>query len=271
MAAASTPPRTRTFKQLLWLGLGVVLLAVGFGASRVEWGPWVHALQAWIEGLGVLGYVAFSAAYILAAVLLIPVWPLSITGGLAFGAWGFAWVPVSATLGAAAAFLISRYFARGRIREWLVHRPRYRAVDEAVGEEGWKIVALLRVSPLVPYNLMNYFCGMTQVCFTPFVLATFLGTIPVSAMYVYLGIVGQAVAGGTMGPLQWTLLGVGLLATVAVTVLITRKVGPKLERSGAPQGDGGHRPAAREPRRGSGPDAPSRGLGHRPGCHTETP
>jgi uncharacterized membrane protein YdjX (TVP38/TMEM64 family) len=211
-----------------------VLAAAAVAASQVEWGPWVQAFRTWIEGLGLWGYLAFTAAYVVAAVLLIPVWPLSITGGLAFGAWGFIWVPISATLGASAAFLISRYFARGKIREWLVHRPRYRAVDEAVGEEGWKIVALLRVSPLVPYNLMNYFCGMTQVCFTPFLLATFFGSIPVAAMYVYLGMIGQAVAGGTMTPLQMGLLVVGLAATVAVTVLITRKVRPKLDRIGVP-------------------------------------
>jgi uncharacterized membrane protein YdjX (TVP38/TMEM64 family) len=84
---------------------------------------------------------------------------------------------------------------------------------------------------------MNYFCGMTQVCFTPYLLATFIGSIPVTAMYVYLGILGQAVAGGTIGPLQWALLGLGLLATVAVTILITRKVRPKLERSGSPKGE----------------------------------
>jgi uncharacterized membrane protein YdjX (TVP38/TMEM64 family) len=105
-------------------------------------------------------------AYILAAVLLIPVWPLSIIGGLAFGLWGFVLVPISATLGSVAAFLISRYIAREKIRERLTHQPAVRAVDEVVAEEGWKVIVLLRLSPLVPYNLTNDFCGsMTGVSF----------------------------------------------------------------------------------------------------------
>jgi uncharacterized membrane protein YdjX (TVP38/TMEM64 family) len=81
---------------------------------------------------------------------------------------------------------------------------------------------------LVPYNLMNYFCGMTRVPFPAYLLATFLGTIPVTAMYVYLGYIGQAVASGSMGWAQWTLLGIGLAATVGLTILITRKIRPKL-------------------------------------------
>src|SRR5215203_4082046 len=89
----------------------------------------------------------------------------------------FVLVPVSATLGAAVAFLISRHFARGKIRDWLAGRPYYRAVDQAIAEEGWKVVALLRLSPLVPYNLMNYFCGMTGVTFPIYLLATFLGSV----------------------------------------------------------------------------------------------
>jgi uncharacterized membrane protein YdjX (TVP38/TMEM64 family) len=215
-------------KRPLWLLLALLLVAAALGVSLLPLGQWVQSLRAWIEGLGPIGFLVFGAAYVLAAVLLIPVWPLSITGGLAFGAWGFVWVPISATLGAAAAFLISRYFARGKIREWIAQRPRYRAVDRAVGEEGWKIVILLRLSPLVPYNLMNYFCGMTRVPFPAYLLATFLGTIPVTAMYVYLGYIGQAVASGSMGWAQWTLLGIGLAATVGLTILITRKIRPKL-------------------------------------------
>ncbi len=135
----------------------------------------------------------------MAAVLLIPVWPLSISGGLLFGLWGFVWVPISATMGALAAFWISRYLVRGKVRQCLAERTKYQAVDHVVGEDGWKIVVLLRISPLVTYNLMNYFCGMTRLPFLPYAAATLVGTISVTAMYAYLGYVGQAVAGGTMG------------------------------------------------------------------------
>ncbi len=237
MTPMSGPPRTTVSKPILWLLLGVLVVAAGFGISSLPVDEWVQSLRAWIEELGAVGFLAFGMAYVLAAVLLIPVWPLSITGGLVFGLWGFVLVPISATLGASAAFLISRYFARERIQGWLAQRPRYSAVDKAVGEEGWKVVILLRLSPLVPYTLMNYFCGMTQVSFLAYVVATFFGSIPVTAMYVYLGLVGQAVAGGTMGWPQWVLLGVGLLATVGVTVLITRKVRPQLDEADSCQMD----------------------------------
>jgi len=129
--------------------------------------------------------------------------------------------------------VISRYFARARIQEWLAQQPRYRAVDEVIEEEGWKVVILLRLSPLVPYNLMNYFCGITGVSLAGYLGATFFGTVPVTAMYVYLGFVGQAVASGTMSWPQWALLAVGVLATAGVTILVTRRIRPKLKEAGA--------------------------------------
>lgn len=243
MAAASASLWARATKRPVWLLLGSLLLAAGFGVSLLPLEQWAQSLRVWIEGLGAVGFLVFGLTYILAAVLLIPVWPLSITGGLAFGLWGFVLVPISATLGASAAFLISRYFVRGKIREWLVHRPQYHAVDEAVGKEGWKVIILLRLSPLVPYILMNYFCGMTGVSFTAYLIATFFGTIPVTAIYVYLGFLGQSVVTGSMGWAQWALLGIGLAATVAVTILITRIVRPKLQEAGTPKHSGDEGPA----------------------------
>jgi len=212
----------------VWLLAAVLLVIAGYAVSVLPLAEWAQALSSWFEALGAAGFLAFAGAYVVAAVLLIPVWPLSITAGVVFGTLGFILVPVSATLGAAAAFVLSRHFARGNIRDWLARRPHYRAVDQAIAEEGWKVVALLRLSPLVPYNLMNYFCGMTGVTFPIYLLATFLGSVPVTAMYVYLGLVGQAVARGTMGWPQWALLLAGLAATIAVTVLITRRVRLKL-------------------------------------------
>jgi len=232
MTEPSPLPGTKLSKRLTWVLLGGLLVAAAVAAFLLPYEQWVQSFKAWIQGLGTIGFLAFGAAYILAAVLLIPVWPLSITCGLAFGIWGFVLVPISATLGSVAAFLISRYLARAKIREWVAQQPRYRAVDEVVEEEGWKVVILLRLSPLVPYNLMNYFCGITGVSLAGYLVATFLGTIPVTAMYVYLGFIGQAVASGTIGWPQWALLAVGVLATAGVTILVTRKVQHKLREAG---------------------------------------
>jgi uncharacterized membrane protein YdjX (TVP38/TMEM64 family) len=230
-AVASFLPVKGFSRAGFWLLAGAGTALAGFGASQLPLAEWAQVLRGWIEELGVLGFVAFGAAYIAAAVLLIPVWPLSISGGLLFGLWGFVWVPLSATLGAMAAFLISRHMVRDRVRQWLARHPKYQAIDRAVGEEGWKIVALLRISPLVPYNMMNYFCGMTRVPFAAYAAATLVGTIPVTAIYVYLGYMGHAAAGSTMGWPHWALLGLGLVATVAATVLVTRRVRHKLDEA----------------------------------------
>ena len=107
-AVASFLPVKGFSRAGFWLLAGAGTALAGFGASQLPLAEWAQVLRGWIEELGVLGFVAFGAAYIAAAVLLIPVWPLSISGGLLFGLWGFVWVPLSATLGAMAAFLISQ-------------------------------------------------------------------------------------------------------------------------------------------------------------------
>jgi uncharacterized membrane protein YdjX (TVP38/TMEM64 family) len=216
-------------RHYLWLLVAAALLAGGIALSLLPVGNSIEFLRRWFDALGAAGFLAFATAYIIAAVLLIPVWPFSITAGLVFGAYGFVLVPVSATLGATIAFLVSRYFVRGKVRDWLGRRLRYQAVDKAVAEEGWKIVALLRLSPLVPYNFMNYFCGMSRIALVPYILATFLGTVPVTALYVYLGYVGYTAVRGDMGWPQWAMLITGVGAAIAATLLITRKIGPRLQ------------------------------------------
>jgi uncharacterized membrane protein YdjX (TVP38/TMEM64 family) len=217
-----------------WLLVGVLVVAGGLALFQLPWGPWLQSFKTWVDDLGTWGYVALGAAYVIAAVLLIPTWPLSITGGFAFGVWGFVCVPLMATLAACAAFLIGRYFARSMVQKWLAGRPRFRADDQAIEEEGWKVVLLLRLSPLVPYNLMNYFSGVTRISFPAYAVATLVGTTPVTSLYVYLGFIGQAAAtGGAVTWLQWALFGVGLIATLGVTVLITRKVRAKLREPGS--------------------------------------
>lgn len=106
----------------------------------------------------------------------------------------------------------------------------FAAIDQAIAEGGWKIVALLRLSPAIPFNLQNYLYGLTPVAFWPYVLASWIAMLPGTFMYVYLGhLAGSAIAGDRQrSPLQWALLVVGLLATVAVTVYVTRLAKRKL-------------------------------------------
>jgi membrane protein DedA with SNARE-associated domain len=136
-------------------------------------------------------------------------------------------VSLASTTGAALAFLISRYLARDAIARKLRQSPRFEAIDRAVSAGGWKIVALLRLSPAVPFNLQNYLYGLTGIRFWTCVLTSWLAMLPGTLLYVYLGYASrasvEAAAGGrSRSPAEWAFLIAGLVATLAVTVYVTR-------------------------------------------------
>lgn len=181
-----------------------------------------------IAGLGAAGAAAFVVIYVLACLLMLPGSVLGLGAGAVFGVVkGSALVSLASTLGATAAFLVGRHLARGWVAQRIAGNPRFAAIDAAVGREGWKIVGLTRLSPVFPFNLLNYAYGLTGVRLRDYVLASWVGMFPGTVMYVYLGSLagGLATLGATGGgrtPAQWTLFFVGLAATVAVTVLVTR-------------------------------------------------
>ena len=218
-----------------WIALGVVLVAVTVGWLFLPVDEWAQAFHRWIRQLGVWGGVMFAGVYILCTVLPAPGIPLSLVAGLAFGVvWGVILVLVSATIGATLAFLVARYLARDKVAEMAKRHPKLQAIDKAVSEEGWTMVALLRLSPLIPFHFQNYFYGVTDIKFWQYVSATLVGMVPGTLMYVYLGAAGKAVLGiggdaGGGGALKWGLLAAGLVATVIVTVLVTRKAKAKLD------------------------------------------
>ncbi len=183
---------------------------------------------AWVAGLGAIGPLAFIGLYIAATVAFIPGSVLTLGAGFVFG-WlaGSAYVFVGATLGATAAFLVGRYVARGWVERKIANNPKFDAVDTAVGQEGFKIVLLTRLSPIFPFNLLNYMFGITKVSLKDYVLGS-VGMIPGTLMYVYFGSLAGNLAtiGSANQPsearLQWSLRIVGLIATVLVTLYITR-------------------------------------------------
>jgi uncharacterized membrane protein YdjX (TVP38/TMEM64 family) len=202
----------------------VAALAVG--------GRWAAALlpgfSAWVDGLGPWGPIAFAAGYVLATVAFVPGSLLTLAAGALFGLLrGTVLVFVAATLGASLAFLIARYAARGAIERRLADNERFAAIDRAIGAQGRRIVFLLRLSPLFPFNLLNYALGLTRVRFPDYLVAS-AGMLPGTLLYVYYGKVAGDVArlaGGTTAPRgagYYAVLGLGLAATVAVTTLVTR-------------------------------------------------
>jgi uncharacterized membrane protein YdjX (TVP38/TMEM64 family) len=138
---------------LLWAGTVVLLIAVVAAWYFLPVKDWVQSFSAWIQGLGAWGAVVFASVYVIAVVALAPAEIMSIAAGFIFGPWGFPLVVISATTGATLAFLVSRYIVRERVKALAQKRPLLQAVDRAVGDEGWKVVALLRLNPLVPFNL----------------------------------------------------------------------------------------------------------------------
>lgn len=216
--------------------LAVAALVAGWFFLPVR--EWTESFQGWIEGLGAWGWLIFAGVYIVATVLLVPVSLLTIVAGLAFGlATGFALVVVAATIGATFAFLISRYLAHDRVESLVAGRPKFKAVKAAVSEGGWKVVGLLRLSPVFPFNLQNWFYGITDVGLVHYVLATFFGIMPGTLLYVYLGAAGKAASGDASGALQWAFFAVGLIATLVVAVIVTKKARAKLHEYGVGVGE----------------------------------
>jgi uncharacterized membrane protein YdjX (TVP38/TMEM64 family) len=181
-----------------------------------------------IAGLGPWGPVIFVLLYIAATVLFLPGLILTLGAGFVFGVVkGSIIVSISATLGATAAFLVGRYLARDWVSKKIEGNTKFKAIDEAVGREGWKIVGLTRLSPAFPFNLLNYAFGLTRVSLRDYFFASWIGMMPGTVMYVYFGsLAGDLAAVGTgqraTSTAEWVLRVVGLLATVAVTVYVTR-------------------------------------------------
>lgn len=188
----------------------------------------LRSALGWIDGLGPAGAAVFVVVYVVACVFFIPGSILTLGAGVVFGVVkGSVLVSVASTLGATAAFLVGRYLARGWVARKIEGNAKFKAVDEAVAREGWKIVGLTRLSPVFPFNLLNYAYGLTRVSLRDYFFASWIGMLPGTVMYVYLGsLAGDLARLGagehTRSAGEWALYGVGLAATVAVTVYVTR-------------------------------------------------
>lgn len=186
-----------------------------------------NALE-WIRNLGYWGPITFILIYILATVLFLPGSILTLGAGFLFGVLsGTFYVSIASILGATAAFLVGRYFARTWVEKQIAENEKFQAVDKAVAGEGWKIVLLTRLSPVFPFNLLNYAFGVTQVSLKDYFFASWIGMFPGTLMYVYFGSLAENLAtlGSSNQPTtsaQWILRGVGLIATVAVTLYVTK-------------------------------------------------
>jgi uncharacterized membrane protein YdjX (TVP38/TMEM64 family) len=222
---APVPKSGSKAKLVLWAVIIVALLAAAryFNVQAL-----LRQALDWIAGLGPWGPVIFVLLYIAATVLFLPGLILTLGAGFVFGVVkGSIVVSIAATLGATAAFLVGRYLARDWVSKKIEGNTKFKAIDDAVGREGWKIVGLTRLSPAFPFNLLNYAFGLTRVSLRDYFFASWIGMMPGTVMYVYFGsLAGDLATLGTgqrtTSTAEWVLRVVGLLATVAVTVYVTR-------------------------------------------------
>jgi uncharacterized membrane protein YdjX (TVP38/TMEM64 family) len=210
-----------------WLLPGVKAAAHDGMKSALEW---VHEMGPW-------GPIALALIYVVAAVFFVPGSLLTLGAGFLFGVfWGTISVSVGSTLGACAAFLLGRTIARQWVADQIAQRPRFRALDQAVLEQGFRIVLLVRLAPVFPYNFSNYAFAMTKVRFRDYALATWIGMLPATVAYVYIGTFLADLAhetGGDREPsfVRKALLFGGAAASIAATIVIARIAGAALYRN----------------------------------------
>ncbi|MFT5470661.1 MAG: putative membrane protein YdjX (TVP38/TMEM64 family) [Verrucomicrobiales bacterium] len=203
------------------------------GAEIPEKAP--TGLQRWmLEGLqridllGPLRHIAYIIGYVVCSVLLFSGLILTLSGGFLFGpVWGVVIVSLASNLASATSFLIGRYVARKPIERRFGANEKFKAIDNAVAEQGWKIVFLTRLTPFLPYVALNYIYGLTKVRFWPYVAANFVGMLPGTIAYVWIGSFAknltELAAGG--GKSHWSttaLLVVGIGAAFTVSIYITK-------------------------------------------------
>jgi uncharacterized membrane protein YdjX (TVP38/TMEM64 family) len=222
------------------VALVTIVIALFLAMKFLPVQQWLRNFNDWVGQMGTAGIFIFIGVYAVATVLLAPGAILTIGAGFAFGLWkGFLAVSGGATIGAALAFLVARFIARDKIEAIAQRNDKFRKIDNAIGRQGAKLIFLLRLSPVIPFNLSNYFYGLTGVKFWPYVLVSWIGMMPGTFLYVYIGTAGKAAVAAAAGGQAvkhdwqyWTFLCVGFIATIIVTIWVTKIARDALKNTG---------------------------------------
>lgn len=215
----SAAARSATFRLTI---AALIIIAVIILGRFLGAGAALKQILDWVSSLGAVAPLVFIFIYVIACLLFLPGSILTIGAGALFGLlWGSIYAWVGATIGATGAFLVGRYVAREWVTRKLERFPKFNAIDAAVGNEGWKIVALTRLSPIFPFNLLNYAFGLTRVSLRDYIVASGAGILPGTVMYVYVGSLAGDLTAASTGtakrtPEWWAINLVGLLATIAI-------------------------------------------------------
>ena len=206
----------------------VIFIIVDIAAALLflPFRDWFTHFEAYVKSLGSIGPIVMACAYVVTTVLFIPGSALTIGSGTLFGLrTGFLVVLIGANLGALCAFLLARTLLREKVTKWAEGNAKFRSLDRAIGRQGFKMVFLSRLSPVFPFNLLNYLLGLTAIPTRAYILANLFGMLPGMFLYVYIGAAARDAIAGTdpsTGMYQQALKYVGLLATIAVVIIVTR-------------------------------------------------
>lgn len=226
MKGEIAPQKARFLSKLFLILLVVLLVLAGMKYFHAQ--ELLKRLLSWVAELGAWAPFLYILIYILACVFFIPGSILTLGAGVLFGVVkGSIIVSLAATAGATCAFLVGKYLARDWVAKKIRANPKFQVIDEAVAREGWKIVGLTRLSPIFPFNLLNYAYGLTRVSLRDYFFASWVGMMPGTVMYVYIGsLAGEIAKIGSerhsRTSAEWALYLLGLIATAVVTVYITR-------------------------------------------------
>ncbi|MFZ0506081.1 MAG: VTT domain-containing protein [Chthoniobacterales bacterium] len=220
-------------KLLVAIGTIIVLATVAYFFPLV---PALEHVSAWLGGLGLIGAALFAVLIAASSLCLLPASPFIIAASAVFGfSLGLLTSSVGIILGASSGYFLSRLFLRKDLADQLKERPTFKAIDQAIAEEGWKIVLLLRLCP-IPFGLANYLYGLTAIPFVPYLLTSFLGAVPGMILFSHLGAAGkaglQALAAGNLnkGGGELALLGLSLAAAMVLVFLVPRLARRVLEK-----------------------------------------
>ena len=232
---------------------GVAVVALLAAARLAPVATWLRDGESGIRALGSAGALVYGALYVGAVLLFVPGTLLALGAGFLFGVGYGAFVILSAsTVAAALAFTIARRLARGPVERLARKSFRLAALDRAIAREGWRVVVLLRLSPLFPSAFSSYLYGVTRVRLVPFLLASGLAILPRTFLAATLGAAAASIETGRgRSPWEWALLAAGIAATLVATVLLVRRAGEELAKdpaAGSLRESGRPPRARREPR-----------------------
>ncbi|MEE2941080.1 MAG: VTT domain-containing protein [Planctomycetota bacterium] len=219
-------------------GLLVALLLLVAAGRLLPIEQRLDAVKTAVSEMGPAAPLAYGVFYVAAALAFVPGSAITLAAGALFGVGlGTAVVSVASTTAAAVAFPLARTLLRSRVERLAASSRGFAAIDDAVADGGWRVVGLLRLSPVVPFSALNYLLGLTRVAYLPAILVSWAAMLPGTLLYVYLGAVGADVAAGaSKGWEEWTLLGVGLAATLTVTLVLTRAARARMRSADAAPG-----------------------------------